>query len=74
LPKIFKQIHFSSFSLTFIQAFDAILFTGSELVANMEEWEAIKKSMKMILLNLARIPTNIQEGITSSSERLGYMF
>ena len=59
--KMFFEAHLSGFSITFIQAFDSILLTGASHAQTLEEWETLKKPMKMALVNLARIPTNIQE-------------
>ena len=67
-------IHFSTFSSTFIQAFDSVFITALRYAKTPEDWESMKKSMWRVILNLARIPTNIQEGLTSSSDRIGYMF
>jgi hypothetical protein len=67
-------LHFSIFTSTFIQAFDAVFITALRYAKTREVWDSMKKSMWRVLLHLAQIPTNIQEGITSSSERIGYMF
>lgn len=71
---ILDSFYFSGFSLTFMQAFDSIFITGLKYAKTRDDWESIKKSLWRVVLNLAKIPTNIQEWITSSSDRIWYMF
>lgn len=67
-----KRFHFTGFTQTFLQAFDAVLFTWVGWSANRWEWENMKGDMKKCCLMLARIPTDIQEGFTSSHTTVGF--
>jgi hypothetical protein len=44
-----------------MQAFDSIFITGLKYAKTRDDWESIKKSLWRVVLNLAKIPTNIQE-------------
>lgn len=71
---LWDQLHFMWFSSTFIQAFDSFLLSSSRHVNTIEEWNSIKKPLWKAIANLSSIPSNIQEGLTSSHNRVNHHF
>jgi hypothetical protein len=69
-----RRFHFAGFTQTFIQAFDAVLFTWVHWANNRGEWENMKGDMKKCCLMLARMPTTLQEVYTSSHSTIKYQF
>lgn len=74
LEDTMNKLHMLWFTITFIQAFDAIFFTWLRWVSTLEEWGEIKEDMWKSTINLAVIPTNVQEWLTSSHEKISYHF
>jgi hypothetical protein len=60
LPWILRA-KFQWLSKPFIQAFDSVLITWANQTNSIQEWQEKKDDMWRVLINLARIPSSIQE-------------